>query len=423
MFFIYLGKNGCGKTHKLNKEYDEKVGENKIFFPCASEILSMIEGEENKNYQGMIGKKVGSKKYDNPMITLIKLISNKLDASSKKNIKNTIEKIEKSTNKFQKEITEELRNVLDDNDNNHNDKNKYIEFKNELINSYVHYDFPWCTKILLFDILNKKNKFSNENFSHGQLSFNNMKFCLKLIERYKLELSLFFDEPDNYLNPELINELVDLMFSIKDNCSIYISSHNPYFISHLLNKVKWEDIVLYHLEAEQSSSKRGSKCRKVNNKEQYIPPSLLIYEIYNVCTIDLLDFYIGEIRNVSIKSNEKTSNELLYKFDSDGEKDEEIIKNDDKVERVYEYFINKKDNELGYIENGKYKHYSIIHLVRNYYHHPSDRKIMMDDINKKMKEEYTNIEVLLKCAIENIRDLLEKNNCTTYKLDYEDCNN
>ena len=92
--------------------------------------------------------------------------------------------------------------------------------------------------MLLFDILNKKNKFSNENFSHGQLSFNNMKFCLKLVERYKLELSLFFDEPDNYLNPELINELVDLMFSIKDNCSIYISSHNPYFISHLLNKVK-----------------------------------------------------------------------------------------------------------------------------------------------------------------------------------------
>lgn len=141
MFFIYLGKNGCGKTHKLNKEY-EKVEENKIFFPCASEILSMIEGEENKNYQGMIGKKVGSKKYDNPMITLIKLISNKLDASSKKNIKNTIKKIEKAADKFQKGITEELRNVLDDNDNNHNDKNKYVEFKNELINSYVHYDIP-----------------------------------------------------------------------------------------------------------------------------------------------------------------------------------------------------------------------------------------------------------------------------------------
>ena len=141
MFFIYLGKNGCGKTHKLNKEY-EKVEENKIFFPCASEILSMIEGEENKNYQGMIGKKVGSKKYDNPMITLIKLISNKLDASSRKNIKNTIKKIEKAADKFQKGITEELRNVLDDNDNNHNDKNKYVEFKNELINSYVHYDIP-----------------------------------------------------------------------------------------------------------------------------------------------------------------------------------------------------------------------------------------------------------------------------------------
>lgn len=98
-------------------------------------------------------------------------------------------------------------------------------------------------------------------------------------------------------------------------------------------------------------------------------------------------------------------------------------KNDDKVERVYKYFINKKDNELGYIENGKYKHYSIIHLVRNYYHHPSERKDMEKDINKKMDDEHKNIEVLLECAIKNIRDLLEKNNCPTYKLYYEDCNN
>lgn len=139
MFFIYLGKNGCGKTHKLNEEYG-KVKDDKIFFPCASEILSMIENEDNKNYQGTIGKKVGSKKYPNPMIILVELILNKLDTSIRKKIKDIIKKNEKATDKFQKGITEKLRNVFDDND--HNSKTKYVEFKDELINSYVHYDIP-----------------------------------------------------------------------------------------------------------------------------------------------------------------------------------------------------------------------------------------------------------------------------------------
>ena len=96
---------------------------------------------------------------------------------------------------------------------------------------------------------------------------------------------------------------------------------------------------------------------------------------------------------------------------------------DHDVERVDKYFINKKDNELGYIENGKFKHFSLIHLVRNYYHHPSGREIMMDDINKKMDDKHKDIEVLLvECAIKNIRKLCEKNKIF-YELDYEDFNN
>lgn len=249
-----------------------------------------------------------------------------------------------------------------------------------------------------------------------------MKFCLKLIKKYKLKLSLFFDEPDNYLNPELINELVDLMFLVKDYCSIYISSHNPYFISYLLNKVerKDKDIELYHLlETRQSDQKSENKCQKIKiSEEQYIVPSLLIYEIYNVCTIDLLDFYIGKIGEYPIKNSDKK-----YNFENCNS-DKGIIDVDvDKgIERVDKYF-KKGINKPGCIKNGSFDHYSIIHLVRNYYHHPSDRKDMEKDINKKMDDEHKNIEVLLECAIKNIRDLLEKNNCPTYKLDYEDCNN
>ena len=126
--------------------------------------------------------------------------------------------------------------------------------------------------------------------------------------------------------------------------------------------------------------------------------------------------------NTPIKSNEKMSDKLLYKFDGNGKNDKKIVEMDHDVERVDKYFINKKDNELGYIENDEFKHFSLIHLVRNYYHHPSDGKIMMDDINKKMNDKYKDIEVLLECAIKNIRELCRKNNIF-YKLDYEYCNN
>lgn len=245
-----------------------------------------------------------------------------------------------------------------------------------------------------------------------------MKFCLRLIQKYGLKLTLFFDEPDNYLNPELINELVNLMSSIK-NCSIYMSSHNPYFISYLLNKINQKNINLYRLEMVQNNTE--PKISKIKIKEkQYIVPSLLIYEIYGVCTIDLLDFYIEKLGNYPENSEEK------YELDK-GKSDEKIIekmkeKMNDKIKTVDKYF-KKNIRECKCIENGSYKHFSIIHLVRNYYHHPSARVDMQNDMNKKMNNKAKNIEVLLRYAIENIRELLDANNCSAYKLDFENCNN
>ena len=114
MFFIYLGKNGCGKTHKLNEE-SKKVKENKIFFPCASEILSMIDGKQNKNCLGENGTKDEFKNYDNPVITLIKLISNEIRSNkinSEGNTQSAIDKINDATNEFQDEITKELEKIF-----------------------------------------------------------------------------------------------------------------------------------------------------------------------------------------------------------------------------------------------------------------------------------------------------------------------
>ena len=200
----------------------------------------MIDGKQNKNCLGENGTKDEFKNYDNPIITLIKLISNEIRSNkinSEGNIQSAIDKINDATNEFQDEITKELEKIFNDSDDNECD----TRFKKELIKSYIHYDIPWYSEknpyISFFDILNKNNKFSTKSFSHGQLTFSMMKFCFKMIEKYQLKLSLFFDEPDNYLNPELINELVNLMSSV-NGCSIYISSHNPYFISHLLNKVE-----------------------------------------------------------------------------------------------------------------------------------------------------------------------------------------
>lgn len=90
MFYIYLGKNGCGKTLKLNNKY-EKEEKDKIFFPCASEILSMIDGKQNRNCLGTNGKKWESKSYDNAIIKIIELIC-KSKINNEESIGSTIKK-------------------------------------------------------------------------------------------------------------------------------------------------------------------------------------------------------------------------------------------------------------------------------------------------------------------------------------------
>lgn len=120
----------------------------------------MINGEQNKNCLGTNGKRDESKTYDNAIISLIKLISNK--TNSEKNIKNAICKISKATNEFQEEITKGLKKIFNDNDSDDHEC-EYARFENELIKSYVNYDITWYSKkssyISFFGILNKKINF------------------------------------------------------------------------------------------------------------------------------------------------------------------------------------------------------------------------------------------------------------------------
>ena len=101
----------------------------------------MIDGKQNKNCLGENGTKDEFKNYDNPIITLIKLISNEIRSNkinSEGNIQSAIDKINDATNEFQDEITKELEKIFNDSDDNECD----TRFKKELIKSYIHYDIP-----------------------------------------------------------------------------------------------------------------------------------------------------------------------------------------------------------------------------------------------------------------------------------------
>ncbi len=404
MLIVYIGKNGSGKTHKLNEECKNKK-ENGIFVPCASELLTMVRGEQNSNFLGTNGKINAT--YPNPIFRLIEIVLKKTKSKNDNLGKKLIRMVDQ-LEENKKWITEKIKNILyeKNEDNNTNDKDKiYEKFWDGLIKSYIEtigYEKFNKKEPYLFDILSNKNKFSPEKFSHGQLHFNIIKACVKLIKKYKLtELSLFLDEPDNYLNPELIDELFKLMMELeKCGVNIYLSSHNPYFITLLLNSSNI-DCKIYEMTCDdtQKNNEKKYNCRQLKIiRDKYIPPSLLIYKVYKVYTIDLLDYFIGEIEE--IWENEKR------KIRFSGSDDEKIPNEFKNIKKVKDYF--KDGEKTDYIENGKYKHHTLIHLIRNYYHHPKDRKDMVEDMNKKWKNSKWNIDELLKLAIEDIINLLPK---------------
>lgn len=86
MIHIFIGENNSGKTHELhNKEKELKdKGYFTLFFSSSSEIMSLLNGEKNSNFEGNEGTQKKSY-YENAISKIIiEIFSKKFNNKLKK---------------------------------------------------------------------------------------------------------------------------------------------------------------------------------------------------------------------------------------------------------------------------------------------------------------------------------------------------
>lgn len=390
MITLILGVNGSGKTTYINTEYEKQSNNcTKIFFPTASELSTLLNDKATSNYQGADGT---DKKptYLNPLNVLLKKI-----LSGKKSGKNILdhaehdcrnkEWVDDKTNTIWKSIKFDIDGL--------SDKDKFKIFCDNLksnITTKIQIAYPEIDDIV--------SKFSDlKQYSHGEVSFYFIKLCLKIIKSNQNifeEIKIFLDEPDNYLHPKFIQEFIDEIVELnqlKNKSEIFITSHNYYFISELINNIQLTSDELRILKIERTEKDKAiTKYMDDDIKvSKNCCAARLLYDIYGVHTPDFLDYLIGE------------SAEL--KFDGKGPKDNNT------VAQHPEFAIKDSSGDIKIIKNGDYSHHSYVNLIRNWYHHPKERTDIENDYLLKLNRKF-NYDELLKKAIEQLIDWLTKNN-------------
>ncbi|MBQ6970419.1 AAA family ATPase [bacterium] len=218
-----------------------------------------------------------------------------------------------------------------------------LDLKNN-IHSQFEIAWPNVEKIL--------SNFSGiKNYSHGQLSFYFMKLCFSIIILNKSKfdkVAIFLDEPDNYLHPKFIQEFIDeiVELNIKNKSEIFITSHNYYFISELINNIQLDPDELKILKIERTAEdKTITKYMDDDIKESKNCCAVrLLYDIYEVPTPDFLDYLIGESG---------------LGFDSNGNADKCIV-----IQHP-EFAIKDSSGNEKMIKNGGFSHHSYVNLIRN----------------------------------------------------------
>lgn len=375
MINLILGENGSGKTTYLNKEYNNLNDEwTKILFPTASEISSLINDKAAENCKGATGtpkKPTNQNPLNELILKLFPTISHQeLD-----------DKINEWECKNKELIWSSLNLKTDDCDDKFKSFCSVIEGN---IKNQIKVSWPDNAKILShFDDF--------KSYSHGQLSYYFMWLCFNIILSNKERLSktaIFLDEPDNYLHPRFISKFIEKIVEINNlnDICIYITSHNYFFISELLNNPKLDDetkIKIFKMDNEKpkimiNNIKDAKNCCATR----------LLYDIYGIYTPDFLDYLIGESR---------------LEFDGNGNADNNT------VAQHPEFAIKDSSGNAKIIKNGNFSHHSYVNLIRNWYHHPKDRSNIEKDYLQKLNEKF-NYDELLKKAIEQLIDWLTRNN-------------
>lgn len=285
--------------------------------------------------------------------------------------------------------------------NKKNIKNVNKIFINEIVSKLNEKIDNWDFQIFKELIL----KFDEKKLSCGCLWFNIIVFVLELLKKLPNEkISLFFDEPDNFLHPKWIDKYIKLVLNENKNIDFYIASHDYYFLTNIINNSNNKRIPIeIHVFSKQKNDQKEEKFdhKKIDNeslKKIYITADKILYDIFGVVSITFLDYLLAELAEkvcINGEFNKLWSND-----------DFNICKKHPNIKRIFDGDLECENCIMN--DNGRYKHYSIINFVRNYYHHPDSREDLRKDWNNKLKKPL-DIENMLKESIENMIELLGEN--------------
>jgi predicted ATP-dependent endonuclease of OLD family len=114
-------------------------------------------------------------------------------------------------------------------------------------------------------------------FAMEALGYTKLGLLWKLIKNGLLEPGtvLLWDEPENSLNPELMSELVDILFELSRNgVQIFVTTHNEIFAKYFdINKKEKDNLIFFSLYKENNTI-------KYDNDESFdlLQPNILIEE-------------------------------------------------------------------------------------------------------------------------------------------------
>lgn len=126
---------------------------------------------------------------------------------------------------------------------------------------------------------------------------------------------------------------------------------------------------MYLVNKKNDQKEEKFDHKKIDNeslKKIYVTADKILYDIFGVVSITFLDYLLAE--KVCIDDEFKklwSSNDF------------EICEKYKNIKRIFDGDLECENCIMN--DNGKYKHYSIINFVRNYYHHPDSREDLHKD--------------------------------------------
>lgn len=373
MINLYVARNNCGKTTLLRQKHDvlkNQKNEMCLFFQIGNEIQASINKDDSKSNGLTI---------ENPIYSIInQVIKQNEDPKDKvfdelKNKYSTfLRGLKKQYDKLPKLVNEVINKNISDllNENFDSDENKL-----QPLNFMPNF------------------KLGKNNISTGEIQISNIFISLKwlhLLDPGKgnnQKINIFFDEPETYLHPQYIKTLCEniIYLNYNKNIDFYISTHNPQIISLLINSSNNNNnnINVYVRKSKYDEEKEPAAIENLFekiecSKDKYISANQILYDVYDVCSIEYFDELLLELDILKNKISDQSKKDEVEKI-----KYMITGRSDKNYHTTYKATLNDVSFSNAFIDK-VYYHITYMSFVRNYFHHLSEKYY---DFVKNLKNE------------------------------------